>query len=83
MNYFYEKKGEVFCESVALSKLASEFGTPLYVYSLAALQDHCQQYKTSFDSFPTEICYAVKANDNASILKEIFSLGFEIGRAHV
>ncbi|MFM8315754.1 MAG: diaminopimelate decarboxylase [Deltaproteobacteria bacterium] len=76
MNYFYEKKGEVFCESVALSKLASEFGTPLYVYSLAALQDHCQQYKTSFDSFPTEICYAVKANDNASILKEIFSLGF-------
>lgn len=73
---FVSKNGEYFCESVSLKELAKKYGTPLYVYSKAKLLSNCRQFKEAFTGHPTQICYAVKANDNLSLLKEIFSLGF-------
>lgn len=73
---FQERNGEFFCESVPLRELVREFGTPLYVYSKSKLKANCLEFKAAFESYPTEICYAVKANDNLHLLREIFNLGF-------
>lgn len=73
---FQESNGEFFCESVPLHELARRFGTPLYVYSKSKLRANCLEFKTAFDSYPTEFFYAVKANDNLHLLREIFKLGF-------
>ncbi|MEZ4752119.1 MAG: diaminopimelate decarboxylase [Bdellovibrionota bacterium] len=76
MDAFTYKSGEAFCEEVPLSQLAEKFGTPLYVYSGAALDARCEALKAAFSSHPTLPCYAVKANTNLSILRRIASHGF-------
>ena len=50
------------------SKLASEFGTPLYVYDLEFLRNRYQELKSAFDGVKSLVCYAVKANSNLSII---------------
>ncbi len=75
MNHFYLRNGQFFCEDTSIKEIAKKFGTPIYIYSKSAIQDNCRQFQRVFSGYPTEICYAVKANYNLSILKEIFSLG--------
>ena len=64
----------LYCEELALSGLAEQFGTPLYVYSQQALTDAYRAYTDAFGS-DTLLCYAVKANGNLSILRHFASLG--------
>ena len=64
----------LYCEKLALSGLAEQFGTPLYVYSQQALSDAYRAYTDAFGS-DTLLCYAVKANGNLSILRHFASLG--------
>ncbi|TDR31550.1 diaminopimelate decarboxylase [Hydromonas duriensis] len=54
-------------ENVGLKKLAADYGTPLYVYSKAALSEAWQAWQVPADR-PIHICYAVKANSNIAIL---------------
>lgn len=75
MDFFSTRNGEVYCEDVALQRLGAEFGTPLYVYSQSTLLRHVRAVKDAFASFPTQICYAVKANGNHSLLKLLFREG--------
>src|SRR5882672_8349381 len=72
---FTYHKSEAFAESVHLRKLAEKYGTPLYVYSLAQIVDRCEAIRLAFSSYPTLICFAVKANPNLSILDLIFQNG--------
>ena len=55
-------------EQVKLSTLAAEHGTPLYVYSKAALQQAWDAWQVDADR-PIHVCYAVKANSNLAILQ--------------
>lgn len=64
----------IYCEHVPYTHLAEEFGTPLYVYSQAALTEAFQQYHQAFGN-DTLVCYAVKANGNLSIIKHFAALG--------
>lgn len=73
---FYYRQGEGYCESIRLTELAKECGTPLYVYSKAGLSDNCHRWKAAFSTYPTLSCFAVKANFNKTILSTIFSHGF-------
>ena len=57
------------CEQVPYSRLAEEFGTPLYVYSQSALTEAFENYQTAFAALSPLVCYAVKANGNLSIIK--------------
>ncbi|HSW64009.1 MAG TPA: diaminopimelate decarboxylase [Dissulfurispiraceae bacterium] len=75
MHFFEFKKGELYAEDVPVSKLAEEFGTPLYIYSHKTLERHVKAYETAFKSIPHVVCYALKANSNAAIIKLIGSLG--------
>lgn len=72
---FDYKNQQLHCENIALTDLAAEFGTPLYVYSQAALTEAYLGYKEAFSSLNPLICYAVKANGNLSILRHFASLG--------
>ena len=63
------------CEQVPYSTLATQYGTPLYVYSQQAITAAFVQYQQNFASLNPLICYAVKANGNLSILRYFASLG--------
>ncbi|EGV34893.1 diaminopimelate decarboxylase [Neisseria weaveri] len=63
------------CEHVPFSQIAEQFGTPVYVYSQAALTEAFQAYTDAFSELDTLVCYAVKANGNLSILKHFAGLG--------
>ena len=80
MHYFQYQNGELFCEDVALSQIASEVGTPVYVYSEQTLQRHVQVFEEAFRPIPHLTCYAVKANSNLAILRRFagWGIGFDI-----
>jgi diaminopimelate decarboxylase len=63
------------CEQIPLSKLAKDYGTPLYVYSGSTIRDRYQAFDAAFASAPHLICYSVKANSNLSILRMLGKLG--------
>lgn len=63
------------CEGVAFEDVAREFGTPVYVYSQAALDQAFDGYQTAFAKLNPLICYAVKANSNLSVLRHFAKLG--------
>ena len=75
MDYFLDRNGEVYCEDLSLTDIAQQFGTPSYVYSLKTLRLHCQEFIKAFHSFPTLVCFAIKANSTVGFIKEIFSQG--------
>ncbi|MCC7399663.1 MAG: diaminopimelate decarboxylase [Planctomycetes bacterium] len=66
--------GELCCEAVALAALAQRFGTPLYVYSGAAMDRRLQAVRTAFGS-GAHVCYAVKANSNLGVLRRMHAGG--------
>src|SRR3954470_17933347 len=75
MHSFHYRDGELYCEEVALSRVADEFGTPLYVYSAGTILDHYHRLNAALGSLDHLICYAVKANSNGAILKLLAEAG--------
>ncbi len=69
------KGGELHLEEVALSAIAEEFGTPTYVYSLAALKAAYGAYRDALGGHRAMVCYAVKANSSLAILSVFARLG--------
>jgi diaminopimelate decarboxylase len=71
---------EVFCEGVALQEIAKRYGTPVYVYSRAAIEESLRELRSGLGNLPQMLCFAVKANGNLSILKLLaqHGCGFDI-----
>ena len=65
----------VFCESVDLTRAASSFGTPTYVYSRAAIGEAYGEFEHGLGKIPHTICFAVKSNGNLSILNDLAKRG--------
>ncbi|MDQ6684583.1 MAG: diaminopimelate decarboxylase, partial [Pseudomonadota bacterium] len=62
--------GESLClEGQSLDALASRFGTPLYVYSTAAMRRALASYQAGLQGRDHLICYAVKANSSLGVLQ--------------
>jgi diaminopimelate decarboxylase len=61
-------------EKVKAQSLASKFGTPIYCYSYKKLKKNVNNFKKNFRSFSPLVCFAVKANGNVNLLKEIRKL---------
>jgi diaminopimelate decarboxylase len=68
MHSFEYHAGKLFCEGVDLAELASEAGTPTYVYSASTILDHYRRLNKALGELPHLICYAVKANSNLAVL---------------
>jgi len=75
MNPFEFRRGELHVEDVPLSRLADQFGTPLYVYSRAALSAAFRAFDQAFAARDHLVCFAVKANSNLGILNLFARLG--------
>jgi diaminopimelate decarboxylase len=71
MHLFKYRRGELYAEGVPVRELAETYGTPLYVYSYTTLLRHFRAYRDAFDHLPHLICFALKANSNAAILRVI------------
>jgi diaminopimelate decarboxylase len=67
--------GRLFFEGVPLDDLATQYGTPLYVYSTAALTEAYRAYDRALSDLPHQVCYAVKANSSLAILQHFAHLG--------
>lgn len=66
---FVYEDGGLRCDGAALDEaFAARFGTPVYVYSAAALRDHYQAMAAAFAPLNGRICYSVKSCSNLSIL---------------
>ena len=57
------------CEGVDLASLARREGTPLHVYSAAAVRDRLRALHAALAGLDAGVCYAVKANGNGAILR--------------
>lgn len=75
MDFFNYKNDELYAEDVAVTQLAEQFGTPLYVYSRATLERHWHAFDNALAGHPHLICYAVKANSNIALLNLLARLG--------
>ena len=66
---------DLFCEHVAVADLVKKFGTPLYVYSQRTLSEHYQRLDRALAPLDHQICFAMKANSNLSVLRSLANLG--------
>ena len=69
MTYTTYRNQELYCEDVPVRELAEEYGTPLYVYSKSEMIESYRSIDSAFGDYPHLVCYALKANANAAILK--------------
>ena len=69
------KKNKLFIEKISADKIIKKFGTPAYCYSFKQLKENIVKFKSYFNKINPLICFAVKANNNLRILKEINRLG--------
>lgn len=75
MSGFERTPSALLCDGVSLQDAAARFGTPLYVYSQAAIVDAYREYDRAFTSVPHRIHYALKANSNLALLRILAALG--------
>ena len=70
----------LYLEGVKLADLAAQHGTPLFVYSKAAMLNALAAYQRGFAGRNARICYAMKANSSLGVL-QVFAqagCGFDI-----
>lgn len=59
--------------------IAERYGTPVYIYDLQNIREQIKKLKESIGIYPkTKFLYAVKANYNIHLVKEIINQGFGI-----
>ena len=75
MDAFEYRAGRLWAEGQPLEALAARYGTPLYVYSRAAIEARYHSFSGAFEGRAHLICYAVKANSNLGVLSLLARLG--------
>ena len=69
------KNGNLNVESVDVSRIVSEVGTPFYCYSYNKILDQYRGLAEALSSSKVSIYFAVKANSNLSIIKTLAKEG--------
>src|SRR5688572_757108 len=75
MNPFVYRNQQLHAEDVPLYSLAMQYGTPLFVYSRASLEQQFLAYEQPLQGHPHLVCYAMKANSNLAVLNVLARLG--------
>jgi diaminopimelate decarboxylase len=68
MDWLESRNGRLHAEGVALTEIAERFGTPVYVYSRAAIEQAFGEFARAAAGRKVLVCYAMKANSNLAIL---------------
>ena len=75
MSGIVRRGGSLHVEALACAALAERYGTPLFVYSRAAVESAWQRFAAALGTRPHLICYSVKANSNLAVLDVLARLG--------
>ncbi len=75
MDYFSYENGTMYCDGVSLEQIASEIGTPFYVYSAKSFSESFSTFSGAFSGREKIICFAVKSCPNIGILSLLGSIG--------
>jgi diaminopimelate decarboxylase len=78
--HFAYEDNALFAEALRVSELAATYGTPLFIYSKAAMLSALAAYQRGFEGRDAQICYAMKANSSLAVL-QVFAragCGFDI-----
>ena len=67
--------GQLACDGIPVADIASETGTPVYIYSAGLVRGACAALDAAFDGYPHAIHYALKANSTLAILRLLRGLG--------
>ncbi|BDD00425.1 diaminopimelate decarboxylase [Persicobacter psychrovividus] len=74
-----ELKDDVYSiQGIPVQEIASQFGTPVYVYDADKIVSQINHLKEAFTGLPLKIKYAVKSLTNMSILKLMRQNGTEV-----
>lgn len=73
--FFPYIKNELMSENTSLHALATKYGTPLFVYSKAALLAPFKLLQSELHGIDHTICFAMKSNSNLAVLKLLKSAG--------
>ncbi len=74
MEGFNEKEGQLYVDDLPISEIADKYSTPAFIYSASLIRNNYNKYANALTEGDL-ICYAVKANSNIHILKELVKLG--------
>ena len=72
---FLHRDGVLHAEAVALPRIAEDVGTPVWIYSRAHFERQYRSLKEALQPLDVQLCYAVKANSNLSVLRVFAELG--------
>jgi len=75
MHDFHYVGNKLHCERVSVESLVKKHGTPLYIYSQHTLTDHFQKLDQALAPLNHLICYAMKANSNAAVMRTLANQG--------
>lgn len=75
MHDFHYVGNKLRCERVSVESLVKKHGTPLYIYSQHTLTDHFQKLDQALSPLDHLICYAMKANSNAAVMRTLANEG--------
>jgi len=73
--FLERRNGQLFLEGHALAELAQRFGTPLFVYSRAAMLAALSSYQKALQGRKHLVCYAMKANSTLAVLQTFAQAG--------
>ena len=62
-------------EGVPVDAIVKKYGTPLYIYSQATLENHYQKLDRAMKPVAQQICFAMKSNSNLSVIRTRADLG--------
>jgi diaminopimelate decarboxylase len=75
MHFFSFKNDELHCEELSVRKIAAELATPFYLYSQKTIVSNFERIERAFHGLDHLICYALKANSNATLLALLAARG--------
>lgn len=73
---FHFKDGYLYCEKLKIKDIQDQIPeSPFYLYSLTQITENYNAYQTALEGVESIIGYAIKANNNLTILKHLRELG--------
>ena len=73
---FHFKDGYLYCEKLKIKDIQDQIPeSPFYLYSLTQITENYSAYQTALEGIESIIGYAIKANNNLTILKHLRELG--------
>lgn len=79
-DYIEIRENQLFIDGASATKLAEEFGTPLFVYSEPRLRHNIKRLQSASSEIECglKVCYAAKANSNLGIMKAVRDAGSDL-----